>query len=199
MSKFEARFSREAWNDVHVLELQECEYVEFDGLHLKKNPHIGPDIEDLKWLRETLCRLEIENVLDLGCNIGLFRGLFDGWNYVGLDQSANAIAIAKKKFADSQFRCMDAQDLDNEEFDLVFTRAVMQHNLGQDKFELVKAINRSLRPGGYYLCCDGVLADDGLPDTFDIFDDDNARKFFEPLGFELLERKGTHCYLFKKN
>lgn len=36
-------------------------------------------------------------------------------------------------------------------FDVVFTRAVVQHNWGEDKQEVISEITRLVKPNGYYL------------------------------------------------
>lgn len=90
-------------------------------------------------------------VLDCGCHIGRFVEAFKnaGYDYVGIDQSEYAIEIAKRYHPNEMFLTMFLWDMDfNEEFDVAFTNAVLQHNTNEEKKVILPRIYRSLKPDG---------------------------------------------------
>lgn len=192
------------WGE-HADELIQRDYLVFNGLHIAVRPDPGPSSEALLWLRKNLFDLQVRKVLDLGCNVGLYAGLFEGFDYVGIDNSVKAIDMAKKTFPDLDFRVLSANnmsaELGEEQFDLIFTRAVLQHNcIGEDKNDVIREMFKVLRPGSYYMCFEGsLLSHKTNPPDFEHHSDAETRKWFEPLGFKLLEHPEKHLYLFQKH
>ena len=100
-----------------------------------------------------------EKVLDLGCGDGkvtseIATHLKTG-SILGIDSSVNMIKLANKTFPQSthpnlKFKVKDIQDLNyDSEFDLIFSNAAL-HWI-KDHSNLLKSIQRSLKPGGRIL------------------------------------------------
>lgn len=93
-----------------------------------------------------------EKVLDLGCGNGrLAEFLGAKTDYVGLDNSAALIEIAKKKHPDKKFLVFDGLNLPFAQatFDKVFLVAVLHHVPGKKtRQKFLRDIKKVLRPGG---------------------------------------------------
>ncbi|KPV62502.1 MAG: hypothetical protein AOA66_1319 [Candidatus Bathyarchaeota archaeon BA2] len=90
-------------------------------------------------------------VLDAGCGIGRFIEVFKskGFQYVGIDQSGYAIETAKRFHSDDTFIQAFLWDIDfKDEFDVIFSNAVLQHNTLDGKKKILHAFYRALKPSG---------------------------------------------------
>ena len=98
-------------------------------------------------------------VMDLGCGSGLWRNLFNGFDYTGVDQNQAMINAAMDRLPDDTFVVSNGMSLpfDDGSFDLVFTAAVIQHNQTPDKEKVLAEIHRVLKPGGAYLCTENTF------------------------------------------
>lgn len=95
-------------------------------------------------------------ILDLGCGNGrLLKVLKESKSsieYTGIDFSNKLIEQAKKDFPNYIFRVEDMNNLDFEEnsFDMIFMIASFHHlETKKERLELLKKINKWLKPGGY--------------------------------------------------
>jgi len=95
-------------------------------------------------------------ILDLGCGNGrLLKVLKESKTnieYIGIDFSNKLIEQAKKDFPDYVFKVEDMSNLDFEEnsFDMIFMIASFHHlETKKERLELLKKINKWLKPGGY--------------------------------------------------
>ncbi len=90
-----------------------------------------------------------ERILDVGCGTGQLTAEIakSGAQVLGLDQSAEMIATARRNFPDLQFEVADiaAATYDNE-FDAVFSNAALHWVRNQR--EAIAAMARALKPGG---------------------------------------------------
>jgi SAM-dependent methyltransferase len=87
---------------------------------------------------------EIESVLEIGCGTGIYpvknKQMFETFQYLGIDISQDAINFCKKN-SPYEFKCEDFIKKDSEEqFDLVFSHAVIDHVYDIDTF-LKKIVN----------------------------------------------------------
>lgn len=115
-----------------------------------------------KWADALISGLKLkgdEHILDIGCGDGKITAKIsarapDGY-VLGIDSSRDMIDFARKRFPPSQyanlrFELGDALRLDfDQEFDLVMSFACL-HWI-KDHLEVLKGVQRSLRPGGRLL------------------------------------------------
>ena len=159
---------------------------------------------------------EITTVVDLGCGGGLWRKLFQDFTYMGLDQSPGMIksAIGRGVADNEKFIHMEQWNkmpLDDSSIDLVWTSAVLQHNLHDQKAKVIDEITRVLKPGGYLMCTENTFREDNYRSTFPripIWNDNlndgysftkgGWERFMKERGLELLKFSTPSEYLFRK-
>lgn len=152
-------------------------------------------------------------VVDFGCGSGLWRNLFGGYNYIGVDQNANMITVAEsRKLENATFKQIEWNKLPFEDnsVDLIFTSAVIQHNTHADKVPVLKEFHRVLKPGGFYLCTENTFRQDNFRSSFpkgQLMPNSTDGYSFTPLGweefmkqnkFEMLEYSHPSEYLYRK-
>ncbi|KKN22537.1 hypothetical protein LCGC14_0914020 [marine sediment metagenome] len=166
--------------DVHALELMDFP--------------VYPPEEVMQWLRDKIEDLNPGSVLDVGCGVGLMSCLFTSEQYCGIDQNETMIAGAQENNLNYEFKLNSGWEItcDDARFDMVFTRAVVQHNTEMDKSTLVSELVRVLSPGGHYLFCEDDFLTDGKSARQDVVD------YLEPFGLELVDTAASCSYLFSK-
>lgn len=110
-----------------------------------------------------------KNVLDIGCGGGIYTKALikmGGSDVTGLDFSEEQLAAARehcKEFTNIHFQTGNALEtrLDNDQFDMVLTRAVIHHI--KDIKSCFKEIFRILKPGGICIIQDRTPEDCLLP------------------------------------
>lgn len=115
-----------------------------------------------KWGAELVAMLDIkgdEKVLDIGCGDGKLTAMIaqklPQGLAVGIDSSADMIALSKKNFTTEthpnlRFVTKDARDLDFDNvFDIVFSNACLHWII--DHMPVLRGIRQSLKPGGRML------------------------------------------------
>ncbi|MBU2524201.1 class I SAM-dependent methyltransferase [Patescibacteria group bacterium] len=95
-----------------------------------------------------------DKILDVGCGNGRISQLFPSpdYDYTGVDNAENFIAIAKKLHNEAEFIVADIQDLPfkNKKFDHVFNIAVLHHLPDEEsRSRGLKEMNRVLKDGGH--------------------------------------------------
>jgi ubiquinone/menaquinone biosynthesis C-methylase UbiE len=168
-----------------------------------------------KWLLE--CVPAGATVVDFGCGSGLWRDQFKEYNYLGVDQNAAMIKVAKGRdpaFADrfSQIQ-WDKLPYEDNSIDVIFTAAVLQHNKHDQKAKVVREFVRVLKPGGIYLATENTFRPDNFEVTFssnnslgwhDRLDDGYSftaggwKRFMEPLGLRQEKFEAPGEYLYRK-
>ncbi len=93
------------------------------------------------------------DVLDIGCNAGIFAGLLAerGHKVVGVELNPELIEICRRRFPDHpglEFRVIsqDRLELEDNSFDCVVILEVLEHV--REPWALLTEIKRVLRPGG---------------------------------------------------
>ena len=152
-------------------------------------------------------------VVDFGCGSGLWRNLFKDYSYIGVDQNAGMINVAKSRnLEDATFQQVEWNRLPFSEgtVDLIFTSAVIQHNKHADKIPVLREFHRVLRPGGFYLCTENTFRLDNYQISFrgqpftEHLDDGYSftapgwEEFMKAQGFEQLEFSSPSEYLYRK-
>src|SRR5262249_35286620 len=123
----------------------------------KWDPALYEDKHAFVWrhgasLVELLAPQPGEHVLDLGCGTGHLTAAIAkaGACVVGIDQSPEMIAQARKHYPNLRFESGDARRLAfAEEFDALFSNAVL-HWISEAEL-VVQSVARALKPGGRFV------------------------------------------------
>ena len=96
-----------------------------------------------------------ERILDFGCGDGkstpLLLGLLGANTIVGMDQSAESISIAKRKYSSAQVSFTNSGEIRSPAgFDLVFCNGVFHHIPVAERASAVARVFAALRPGGLF-------------------------------------------------
>jgi ubiquinone/menaquinone biosynthesis C-methylase UbiE len=165
------------------------------------------------WLRSAVVRLMHSGAgtaIDIGCGPGYWRNLFEGLDYLGIDQSQDMLALAREVSPVGDFSLCNARQLSLsrvEKYDIAFTSSVLQHNRNTpDKKEIVDSVYKLLTPGGHFLCtentfhkhnCPHTLRDDFYTDGYS-FTPKGWERFMLSSGFKLISFNGKSEYLYQK-
>lgn len=152
--------------------------------------------------------------VDWGCGSGLWKNLFNGYQYFGVDQNPEMLRVARERWPEDKgsFIQVDwyGSTMNAESVDLIFTSAVIQHNLHEQKDKVVQEFRRLLKPGGYYLCTETTFspsnyshAAPGVPYSEDFSDGYSFTKsgwerYMKRHGFELVHFAEPSEYLWRK-
>lgn len=112
------------------------------------------NFEDAKDLIKTDTPADKRKALDCGCHIGRFIDVVTnyGFDYTGVDQSKKALDVARDRKSYGKWVESFLWDMPfEEEFDLAFTNAVLQHNKLAEQEKIVPKIYKALKPGGIFL------------------------------------------------
>ena len=111
----------------------------------------------IEWLRDCLKLLSapVTTLMDFGCGTGsstpLFFNILGVEHFVGTDQSAKSLEIARRAHSSerAQFLLFDEYQPCGQ-FDVVFCNGVFHHIAPMDRVPAIEYILRSLRPGGFF-------------------------------------------------
>lgn len=109
-----------------------------------------PEILELAKIKD----ITDKKILDVGCGNGRLLELFpeQTFSYLGIDQSAKLISLAREKYPDRDFRpgdCLDLGKFPEISFDLVFSIAVFHHLPGADRrLAALKQLKNKVAPDG---------------------------------------------------
>jgi 2-polyprenyl-3-methyl-5-hydroxy-6-metoxy-1,4-benzoquinol methylase len=133
-----------SWGN-HVTEVMNADHVVYydsDGSSMfdDTKEYIATDTEPSKW-----------RALDCGCHVGRWTDVLKnyGFAYTGVDQCDEALQVCKQNRPGVEYIHTPLWDMGiKEEFDLVFTVAVLQHNLHAEQERIVPRMYDALKPGG---------------------------------------------------
>ncbi len=151
-------------------------------------------------LKRIVDSLQVNRVLDLGCNAAIWSPIFGDSEYHGLDQEEGMLPIARANKPDGIFTLGMGETLPYEDsfFDLVFTSHVLQHNTHfPEKDQIVREIRRVLKTNGFYLCIENTGSDAKLSDKS--FTVEGWVSFIFTRGFSLLGYWPAEEFLFRKD
>ena len=115
--------------------------------------------DDCRELIKTDTDTKERRALDCGCNIGKWYNIVRnyGFKYTGVDSCNKAIFMAREANPNVDFLCSPLWDLNfSEDFDLVFTNSVLQHNILVDQEKIIEKIYKALKPGGIFRMEEGT-------------------------------------------
>ena len=95
-----------------------------------------------------------KRLIDCGCNIASYYPPLQGagFDYVGVDQSAEALNIARKRYPGIELVHSYLWDMNfvAKPFDIAISMAVLQHNQLLEKRSILRAVAQAVRPAGYF-------------------------------------------------
>jgi SAM-dependent methyltransferase len=111
----------------------------------------------IEWLRDCLKLVSapVKTFMDFGCGTGsstrLFVDILGVEYFVGADQSAKSLEVARRKHGSerAQFLLFDEYQ-PRGQFDLVFCNGVFHHIPPAERAGAIDYVLRSLRPGGFF-------------------------------------------------
>ena len=160
----------------------------------------NPDWDRVKMLQKYK---QTGKLLDAGCNIGRYINTLKGagYNYTGIDQSQYAIDTAKENNPNDKFFQNFLWNIKFEnEFDIIFMKAVLQHNQMNEKKRIIPQLFKALKNGGIFLMDESTL----LENTETQLTHDNWINLVESFGFKFKESFHKNeldvddCYVFEK-
>lgn len=125
-----------------------------------------------------------KRLLDCGCNIGRYYPPLReaGFNYVGVDQSDEALRVCHERYPDVKFVQSFLWDmLFDAEFDVAISMAVLQHNRLAEKKRILPRIAAALRPSGFFAMQESTV----LTETATQLRQDQWIELVESFGFKL--------------
>ncbi|MDP4000313.1 MAG: methyltransferase domain-containing protein [bacterium] len=143
-------------------------------------------------------------VLDTGCAAGRDSYFLDrfGFRVTGIDFSPEMVERAKRTVPGATFKVMDFEELPfTNEFDAVWANASLHHIPKRNLPVVLAAINRALKPGGYFFIKVKHGAADSIRENekfggkikryFAFYQNDELHRLLEEAGFSILSIKNT--------
>jgi SAM-dependent methyltransferase len=116
-------------------------------------------------------------VLDAACGTAPYAGLVldAGLAYIGADQSAGMMSIARAKWPAARFEHVGLQELSFESvFDGVMCIDAMEHVPPEDWPNVVAAFHRALRPDGHLLLTLEEIEKEAIDEAFTVSSDEGS-------------------------
>ncbi len=99
-----------------------------------------------------LKHIQSGRLLDIGCSTGDFLNAFpENFQKYGMDLDPSAIDYAQQKYIENKFSILDLNWQDEEGFDLITMRGVIEHV--RDPAAYLSFVSRNLKHGGLFYVC----------------------------------------------
>jgi len=196
-------------------------------VHPPGQENMSDRIPFVLWLKEQNGSPD-QTVVDFGCGTGLARTLFEGMNYIGIDQNPDMLEGIETRWKnrDPKVRAYESPlnqilqhhpDLEGIA-DVGCLITVLQHNHWETAAEILDQVHRVLKPGAYLLMFEGTYIERHYPletrKKYDLPDLDPERlecvdggaiftpkgwaHFLDQHGFELLKYDGDCGHLSRR-
>tara|TARA_Y200000002_G_scaffold76540_1_gene60142 strand:- start:95 stop:973 length:879 start_codon:yes stop_codon:yes gene_type:complete len=128
-------------------------YSQYSEHRLEKNKKNGDRKHQYKNDVEiALQHIQAGRLLDIGCSTGEFLNSFpNDFQKFGMDLDPSAIAYAQETHTGNKFGILDLDWQDEEGFDLITMRGVIEHV--RDPALYLSFVCRNLKPGGLFYVC----------------------------------------------
>lgn len=195
---------RPSWGDGiswehHIQEVLDGHRLKGDTIFYKYDENN----EILQHMKKYLGDFKGKKLLDIGSFIGRWIEFYKGagFDYTAVEQSSEAVKVALQYHPDDKFLNMMSWDMKfQEEFDMVISMAVLQHNTNEEKKKIIPRIYDATKFGGIFFMTEStVINETRTQHTYD-----GWLKLVEGSGFKFLESWGFNdklldeFYLFKK-
>lgn len=179
----------------HLLENRRQDSLEHFQKYGIDQDHLQKEFVDADFYRQAILSLLPGSpglAVDLGCGPGLLAGqlLERGAAVIGIDQSSNLLARARRNFPAADFRAgtLERIPLDDGRADLVIAAMVLHHL--PDPARGLREIFRVLRPGGFLIVADLERHEEEtmlarFADFWPGFETERLREMLEAGGFSL--------------
>jgi cyclopropane fatty-acyl-phospholipid synthase-like methyltransferase len=131
-------------NEEQLINKTKADYNRIAALFSSKRELISSDLLKLK------ADIEKSNhILDFGCGNGRMSELIENQSYIGVDNSSEMIAIAKKRYPQKKFTLIKDEWLfSDDKFDLILCLSVVHHIPKKFRAKLFKKFYHSLQQNG---------------------------------------------------
>lgn len=143
--------------DHHVNEILTSLNEDANTIFYKKE---NEKIDKLKKYKDPETCTYKQKVLDCGCHIGRWIEVFreNNYDYTGVDQSKVALETALKYKPDGKFVHSLLWEMNfNNEFDIVHTNAVLQHNKLNEQEKILSRISKALKNDGILIIAESTV------------------------------------------
>lgn len=162
-----------------------------------------PESEILQYMKKYMNDFKGKKLLDCGSFIGRWIEFYKGagFDYTAIEQSSEAVKVALEYHPNDKFLNMMSWDMKfKEEFDVVISMAVLQHNTNEEKKKIIPRIYDAVKKGGIFFMTESTVD----RETITQLTYDGWISLVENVGFKFLESWGFNdklldeFYLFKK-
>lgn len=128
-------------------------------IYLLSQGIIGAKRSRLRCVKEYICPVAGQRILDVGCGPGYVVEYFPESDYTGFDTDKKYIQYANDKYGQrGRFFCQELDDIavrSLKPFDLIIMNGLIHHLSDTQVIRLFQRVKRILKPGGKVVTLDG--------------------------------------------